>query len=54
MGFWKDVSLDMQMGMSKERAIKLNSELRYGNLTTEEKQRKIAEAEADIKLNSMP
>lgn len=54
MGFWKDVAYDMQRGMSKQDAIKLNADLKYGNLSEEKKAKRIAKAEADLKLNSMP
>lgn len=54
MGFWKDVALDMSEGMSKEDAIELNAELRYSNLTKEEKARLIARAEADLTIDRMP
>ena len=55
MGFWKDVAIDIQNGMSKEKATKLNAKLRYG--TPEEKQK--AEREysaywASKKIDSMP
>jgi len=53
MGFWKNVSYDVSRGMSKQKAIELNAELRYGNLTPEEKMRKEALAEAEIKLNTL-
>ena len=54
MGFWKDVAYDMQRGMSKQDAIRLNTDLKYGNLSKEEKVRLEAKVEADLKLNSMP
>lgn len=53
MGFWKNVALDMSEGMSKEEAIALNAELRYGNLSKEERDKLIAIAEADKKINTM-
>lgn len=53
MGFWKDVSLDMFRGMSKDSAIKYNAQLRYGNLSKEEQDKLIAEKEAEIVINSM-
>lgn len=53
MGYWGDVWYDMQRGMSQEKAEKLNAELRFGNKTPEEKRRLEAEAEADLKLDSM-
>jgi len=54
MGFWKDVAMDMQCGMSKERAISINAKLRYG--TEEEKAEARVEeaiALAEIKINTM-
>ena len=54
MGYWKDVSYDMSRGMSRQTAERINAQLRYGNLTEEERKRIVAEGEADIKLNSMP
>lgn len=54
MGFWKDVTIDMQCGMSKERAISINVKLRYG--TEEEKAEARVEeaiALAEIKINTM-
>ena len=53
MGYWKDVAYDMSRGMSRKTAERVNAQLRYGNLTEEEKTKLIAEGEADIKLNSM-
>lgn len=53
MGFWKDVDMDMQRGMSKEKAIELNAALRYGNLSKEEKQRIEQKAEWDLKIDRM-
>ena len=53
MGFWKDVAYDMQRGMSKQEAIRLNADLKYGNLSKEEKARIEAQAEADLKIDSM-
>jgi len=53
MGYWKDVAYDMSRGMSRKMAEKVNAELRYGNLTETEKEKLIAEGEADIKMNSM-
>lgn len=53
MGFWKDVSIDMQRGMSKETAIKVNAVLRTSN-DKEERARAIQEGELNIKLNTMP
>lgn len=53
MGFWKEVSMDVQRGMTIEKATALNAELRYGKHTKEEKEKLVAEAEASIKLNSM-
>jgi hypothetical protein len=52
MGFWKDVVYDMQRGMSKEQAIKLNATLKYGK--PEEKKKAEAIAEADLKVDTMP
>ena len=43
----------MSRGMSRKMAEKVNAELRYGNLTEEEREKLIAESEADIKLNPM-
>lgn len=54
MGYWKDVWYDMSRGMSKEKAIELNANLRYGNLSKEEKDKAEAIAEADLKLNTLP
>ena len=54
MGYWKDVAYDMSRGMSREMAERVNAQLRYGNLTEEERKKIVAEGEADIKLNSMP
>lgn len=53
MGFWKEVSMDMRRGMSKEKAVELNAQLRYGNLSREEKEKLTAKAEADVKLNTL-
>ena len=53
MGYWKDVAYDMQRGMSRATAEKLNAELRYGKLSKEEKAKLEAKAEAEIKLRSM-
>ena len=53
MGFWKDVLYDTQRGMSIDDAISLNTKLRERNISTEEKRKASAIAEADIKLNSM-
>lgn len=53
MGFWKDVALDISEGMSKEEAIALNAKLRYGNLSKEEKDKLIAMAEANKKIDTM-
>lgn len=53
MGYWKDVAYDVSRGMSRETAERVNAQLRYGNLTEEERNKIIAEGEADIKLNSM-
>lgn len=53
MGFWKEVSMDVQRGMTIEKATALNAELRYGKHTKEENEKLVAEAEASIKLNSM-
>jgi len=55
MGFWKDVAIDIQNGMSEEKATRLNASLRYG--TPEEKQK--AEKGYSIywaskKIDSMP
>jgi hypothetical protein len=36
MGFWKDVSMDIHQGMSKEKAVSINARLRYG--TPEERE----------------
>ena len=54
MGYWKDVAYDMSRGMSRQTAERVNAQLRYGNLTEEERQKVNAEGEADIVLNSMP
>lgn len=54
MGYWKDVAYDISRGMSRKMAEKVNAELRYGNLTEEERKKIVAEGEADIKLSSMP
>ena len=53
MGYWKDVSYDIQRGMSRKTAERVNAQLRYGNLTKDERDTIIAEGEADIKMNSM-
>ena len=53
MGFWKDVAYDMSRGMCKQTAIKLNAELKYGNLPKSEKEKLSAIAEAEIKLNTL-
>lgn len=47
MGFWKNVSYDIQNGMSKEKAVEINSKLRYG--TPEEK--KEAQKQSDYYYN---
>lgn len=44
----------MSRGMSKDEAIRLNADLKYGNLSEEEKAKRIAKAEADIILNRLP
>lgn len=43
MGFWKNVSYDIQNGMSKEKAVEINSKLRYGT----PKEKKEAKKEED-------
>ena len=53
MGFWKDVALDISLGMSKEEAIALNAKLRYSNLSKEERDKLIAIAEANKKIDTM-
>lgn len=53
MGYWKDVAYDISRGMSRQTAERINAGLRYGNLTETERDKLIAEGEADIKLNSM-
>lgn len=53
MGYWKDVAYDISRGMSRKTAERVNVQLRYGNLTNEDRDKIIAEGEADIKLNSM-
>ena len=53
MGFWKDVAYDISRGMSRERAIELNYKLRCGNLSSEEKKKAEAMAEADLKIDNM-
>ena len=53
MGFWKDVSYDMQRGMSKEKAIIVNAAIRDKNISEEERKRIVALAEAEVKLNRM-
>ena len=53
MGYWKDVWADMQRGMPRETAEELNAKLRYGNLSKEEKEKEIAKAEAETKINTM-
>lgn len=50
MGFWKDVSYDISRGMKKDEAIQLNAELKFGNLTKEEKARLESKAEAELKI----
>ena len=56
MGFWKDVSMDIHQGMSKEKAISINARLRYG--TPEEKEAAKKEENffynVEQKINSMP
>ncbi len=53
MGFWKYVAYDISRGMSKQTAVTLNAELRYGNCTESEKRVIEAMAEAEIKLNTL-
>lgn len=53
MGFWKDVAYDMQNGMSREKAIELNYKLRYEKLSKEDKEKEIAKAQAEAKINTM-
>lgn len=53
MGFWKDVSMDMQRGMSRETAIRINAILRTSN-NKEERDKAIREGEREIKLNTLP
>lgn len=53
MGYWKDVAYDMSRGMSRQTAERINAQLRYGNLTEEEKARINQEGEFEIKLNTM-
>lgn len=53
MGYWKDVAYDMSRGMSRATAERVNAELRYGNLSPEERDRIINQGEVEIKLNSM-
>lgn len=56
MGFWSEVAIDIQQGMPKEKAIRINAKLRYG--TPEEQQE--AQEESDFfynveqKIDSMP
>lgn len=52
MGFWKEVSMDVQRGMSVERATELNAEEKYGNEEKAAKMRAIAEA--DLVIDRMP
>ena len=52
MGFWKEVAYDMSRGMSKQTAINLNAELKYGNLSSEDKKKLSAIAEAEVKINT--
>jgi hypothetical protein len=52
MGFWKEVSMDVQRGMSVERATELNAEEKYGDKEKAAKMRAIAEA--DLVIDRMP
>ena len=53
MGYWKDVSYDIQRGMSRQTAERINA-LRYDKFVSdEERRREEAKAEAEIKLNAM-
>jgi hypothetical protein len=54
MGFWKNVAYDMQRGMSKQTAIKVNSSKFDKNLTALDRKKIEAEGEAEIALNSIP
>lgn len=54
MGFWKNVAYDMQRGMSKQTAIKVNSNKFDKNLTALDRKKIEAEGEAEIALNSIP
>ena len=51
MGFFSEVDICMQEGMTKEQAIKYTAAIKYG--TPEEKKKALAMAEADIKLNTL-
>lgn len=48
MGFWKTVSIDVQRGMSVEKATELNAEEMYGDKKKASKMRAIAEAHLAI------
>lgn len=52
MGFWKTVSIDVQRGMSIEKATALNAEEMYGDKEKAAKMRAIAEA--DLVIDRMP
>lgn len=52
MGFWKNVSMDVQRGMSIKRATALNAEEKYGDKEKAAKMRAIAEA--DLIIDRMP
>ena len=53
MGFWKDVAYDMSRGMSRDKAIELNTKLRSYKYSLEEKRKMEAMAEADLKIDRM-
>lgn len=52
MGFWKNVAYDMQRGMSQKKAIELNAQLRYGELSKEDREKLEAIAEAELKIQN--
>lgn len=48
MGFWKEVSMDVQRGMTIEKATALNAELRYGDKQKAAKMEALFEAELKL------
>lgn len=54
MGFWSDVAYDVQRGIPKEDAIRLNAIIRDNFSSKKEIKKAEAELEALVKLNNKP